>query len=525
MFKRFLPALFLFLILTSTTFVFYLSDINKYGPTWDELIFHRETGKRYYNFLKTKDLAPIMNYGESSWFPPIAPTLGHFFVESSYIEKFFPDANDRFHIAGIIFGSLTVGIVFLISFILTGSYLSGIFASVLLAFQTQFITFSHNNIRDAGLAFFYSITILSFLITAYTGKYTAGFLICGFLTGLATATKQNGAFLVFIGTVYFLNLRSTGFIKKTAGIIYYIFIAIWTFILFWPYFWVNTINHFQQAWHFLTDPKIIAGNTVFFDKEYSSMKSIPVFYPFIMLFLLHTPLLSLTAFSGLLKTFIDFLKGKKSGIIFLWIFLPLARFFIKTSSISYDQIRHFFEVVPAIPVLAVLFVHFLVKRISFKSLAVKKAAYIAGTGWLLITTFYNIYLVFIYRPYGTAYFNMLAGPPDYVNHAFDVEYYGNVYRAAAGYLRSNYPKTVRYYTAGLGAHILVQNGLQNPMTDDIGNDFEYVIFMNKQAWLRSNSYAMWLLKNKKPIFTIERGGKILFYQFLPYKDEYLKAGG
>jgi len=220
MFKRFLPALFLFLILTSATFVFYLSDINKYGPTWDELIFHRETGKRYYNFLKTKDLAPIMNYGESSWFPPIAPTLGHFFVESSYIEKFFPDANDRFHIAGIIFGSLTVGIVFLISFILTGSYLSGIFASVLLAFQTQFITFSHNNIRDAGLAFFYSITILSFLITAYTGKYTAGFLICGFLTGLATATKQNGAFLVFIGTVYFLNLRSTGFIKKTAGIIY-----------------------------------------------------------------------------------------------------------------------------------------------------------------------------------------------------------------------------------------------------------------------------------------------------------------
>ena len=79
---------------------------------------------------------------------------------------------------------------------------------------------------------------------------------------------------------------------------------------------------------------------------------------------------------------------------------------------------------------------------------------------------------------------------------------------------------MRFYTAGLGAHILEQNGLTNPLTDEVKENFDYAIFMNKQTWIMGNDYVKWLLNNKKPVYTIERAGKILFYQFLPYKEEY-----
>ncbi|OGG03158.1 hypothetical protein A2W14_03605 [Candidatus Gottesmanbacteria bacterium RBG_16_37_8] len=516
--REYLIPLAIFFIITASTFLFYLSDHKSYGPTWDELIFHRETGKRYYQFLKSGDLGPIMKYGNSSWFPPVAPTFGYFFEQNELVKKYLPDDNDRFHLAGIVFGSLTIGVVYIISYQLTENYSLSILAAIILAFYPQFVTQAHNNVRDMGVTFFYSLTVMVMLVAVKYKRFFSGIMVTGFLIGIATATKQNGALLLILATIFFLRFgQNIGEVKLMAGLILLFVIFIWTFIAFWPFLWVNTIYHLVKTWLFLSDPKIIAGNTVFFDKVYASMKNIPVYYPYVMLFLFTAPILALTAGAGFIVSLIYFIKGNEKGLIFLWLFLPLSRFFMQTSSISYDQIRHFFEVVPAIPILAVLFIYFLKER--FKK--IEKIQVLLPI-WLLIITGYNIFLTFRYRPYGTAYFNMFAGKPSYVNHAFDVEYYGNVYREASKILRSRYGKNVRFYTAGLGAHILQQNGLTNPLTDNTEDDFDYVIFMNKQTWLRSNPYALWLVETQKPVYTIEREGKILFYQFLPYKEEYFK---
>lgn len=507
-------------ILFLGTLVGYVSDLTAYGATWDELIFHREVGKIYYEFLKTGRQDNFLKFANAAWFPPIAPTFGHMFVANNSLKKYIPDDTDRFHIAAIIFSSITISIVFLITYFLTRKISIAIIASILLASYPQFVTQAHNNVRDMGLTAFYSATILFLLLTVIKKKKLYWLDLAALIAGLTIATKQNGAFLIFIGLVwYVINIKKLKLRFLLTGIFLFVVLAGLTFFIFWPYLWVDTWKHLQLVWHFLNNKSVIAGSTVFYDRIYTSMDNIPVYYPWVMLFILTPPLLGLFAIGGLffsLKSL--FQKNKNYSLIFLWIFIPLSRFFFPRSSIAYDQIRHFFEVVPGLIILAGIAIFEIYKWLLSKN-RIWRVVFVEIVSVLII---YNFTVMLTYRPYGTAYFNIFAGPPEYVNHAFDVEYWGNVYREAGLYVKKAYGEDKKYYTAGLGANIFEHNGFKGKMTDDSSDDFQYAMFMNKQSWLRGNSYALWLINNKKPIFTIERGGKILFYMFLPNKEEYMK---
>lgn len=499
--------------------VIYLIDLTAYGATWDELMFHLETGKRYVTFLKTKDIKPILLYDKSSWFPPIAPTLGYLFVDNKLIEKYFPIETDRFHLAGILFGSLGVGTTFLITFILTKKISVSLFSALLLATNAQFVTQLHNNIRDTGLMFFYSFSILLLLLWLISKHKLFLSFVCGIVAGLTTDTKQNGGLLIFITLVWFLiNLKKIGWRNFTIFSFVYFFSFVTAFLIFWPYLWSDTYLHLLSVWNFLTDPSIIAGPALFYDKVYISLKNIPFYYPWVMLSILHTPPLLVMAITGLFISLKGLFSKQKTALIFLWIFIPLSRFMIPKSAIAYDQIRHIFEVIPSIAVFAGIALSFFLDNYSYRK-NFKKGIVVAA----LIVLFYNFLILQRYRPYGTAYFNFLAGPSSYVNHAFDVEYFGNVYREAANYLNTAYTPDTKYYTAGLGAHILVNDGLKNYKTDNMEDDFDYVIFMNKQTVIRNNSYIRWLVDTQKPIFTIQRDGKILFYLFEPNKDGFIRS--
>ncbi|OGG20694.1 hypothetical protein A3D03_00090 [Candidatus Gottesmanbacteria bacterium RIFCSPHIGHO2_02_FULL_40_13] len=499
--------------------VIYLIDLTAYGATWDELVFHMETGKRYVTFLKTKDLKPILQYENSSWFPPVAPTLGYLFVDNKLIAKYFPIESDRFHLAGILFGSLGVGTTFLITFILTKRISVSLFSALLLATNTQFVTQLHNNIRDTGLMFFFSFSILLLLLWLISKHKLFLSFACGIVAGLTTDTKQNGGLLIFITLVWFLiHLKKTGWRNFTVFSFVYLFSFVAAFLIFWPYLWSDTYIHLLSVWNFLTNPSIIAGPALFYDKVYISLKNIPFYYPWVMLSILHTPPVIFMAIVGLFISVKGLFTKQKTALILLWLFIPLSRFMIPKSAIAFDQIRHIFEVIPSIAVFTGIALSFFLDKYSYKKNFKK--------GIVLITffvLFYNFLILLRYRPYGTSYFNFLAGPSSYVNHAFDVEYFGNVYREAANYLNTAYTPDTKYYTAGLGAHILENGGLKNYKTDNMEDDFDYVIFMNKQTVIRNNSYVLWLVNNKKPIYTIKREGKILFYQYLPYKKEYYQT--
>ena len=520
--KKQLVVVLIFLGIVLATGAAYVSDLTLYGPTWDEF-FHRPTGQRYLTFLKTRELQPLAEPENASWFPPVAVTVGAMFVESSTAARFFSQEYDRFHLGAILFASLTAGFVFLIGYRLTERVWVGLLAALLLATHPQFVTHAHINVRDMGLQSLYALTILILLLAV---QVTRGgvfvILLAGLAGGLATDAKQNGAFLIFIGLAWLLlHARQLGLRRWLAWSAVYGLGFVAGFFLFWPYLWFETGEHLKQVWRFLTDPAVISISTTFHGVVYWSAKDIPFYYPWAMLTYLTPPVFMLLAWAGLIAVVIRAVKGDLKILLpFLWIFIPLARFFFPKSAVCYDQIRHILEVLPAMAVAAALLVWMLAEWLQPKRWG-RAAVVVLALGTLA----YNGLVIARYRPHGCAYFNRLAGDGDYVTRSFDVEFWGNVYREAARELNRRHPPNTRYFLAGLGGHIIKEAGLQGDPTDNLDEDFQVVAFMNKQNYLRNSEYAVWLVREKKPTFTIERDGKVLFWEFEPHREEYRAATG
>lgn len=519
MWKRKSLQLFLvFAAIVFSTFLLYKADLASYGVTWDEF-FHRGTGQMYTEFLRKHDLSTILKEEKSPWLPPLASTIGYIFLENETLRRFIPVGVDRYHLSAGFFGSLTVGFVFLIGYFLFQNIIIAIVPALLLATHTQFITNAHTNVRDMGMTMFFTFSILVLLLTIISRRRLYWMSFSGILAGLTTDAKQNGLMLLIIGFIWFsINIRIIGVKKFIAGTLLFVSLYIITFFLFWPFMWVDTVSHLISAWKYLSEPTVIAGTLTFYDRIYHSMKDIPVYYPWVMLAIVTTPIISLLAASGLVLSLRSyFLKDKKQLILFLWIFIPLARFFFPISSISHDQIRHFLEVLPVIPLAATATLCF--GYLKSPNTNLLKAVM---TLVIIIALLYNVSVFWRYKPYGNAYFNFMAGPSYYVNHAFDIEYWGSVYREAVSVLSNRFDKNTVLFSPGMGVGLFLDNGYKGKLTEDFKSDFDYVFFMNKQNWIRQRPYLLWLLANKKPAWTIEREGKVLFYLFASYKEEYLK---
>lgn len=509
------------ILLVMSSFAVYVSDLTSYGPTWDEF-FHRPTGKRYLNFLRSGNKEEMLSAQTASWFPPVASILGELFIENNTLKNIYPSESDRFHLAASVYASVTVATVFLISFLIFKKLWLSLAASILLFFHPQFAVQAHNNVRDMGLVMFYTLIVFTLLLSTRGKGSLLWTALSGLLTGLAIDSKQNGLYLIFIATIWFLLNRKTLGRWLLPAVFLYLFSAVISFFIFWPYLWFDTVKHLQLAWQYLRSESIMAGSLTFYGQTYFSMRNIPFYYPWVMLLIVTAPLISATFAIGLFISFIKLKEVSGKSMLFLWMFIPLSRYYIPSTAISHDQIRHFLEVLPAVPILACLTLSYLYKIAQNYKL---KYLTISTHILLAVMILYNTYLYFIFRPYGSAYFNFLAGSPDYVTRSFDVEYWGNVYREAAGYLNGKYGTDITYYVPGLGTHLLLENGLKGKITEDFDDDYDYVIFMNKRNWINDRPQLVWLLSHKKPVYTISRGGKILFYQFEPFREEFLSVSG
>ena len=510
--------LFIALLLTLAVFAVYLQTLTDYGPTWDEFM-HRQTGQTYINYFRTGEMMELGNWDDWSWFPPVAVTFGTSLINFEPLKAIYPLDVDRFHLAAVIFASVCIGMVFLIAHRLTDDLGISVFAAGLLASYPQFVAHAHMNVRDIGLTMFYSLTIYILLIAVSSRRPVLMAAVAGLAGGITTDTKQNGAFLLFIGLIWFtLHLRRLGMRKWLLMSVMFGVFFTGAFFAFWPYLWEDTTRRLGLVWHFLTTPEIIAGSTIYFDRVYTSMKDIPVYYPWVMLFIFTPPLMALAVITGLFKSVSSILRDKKEFLIFLWLVVPLSRFLFPFSSISYDQIRHFFEVVPSLAVLAALGLWWL----SHSLPRAVRLPLIGFAGAFLLA--YNIGLSAAYHPFGTAYFNRFAGPPAYVAQAFDVEFWGNVYRQAVPRINAlDSAGKYTYYTGAMGTHLWKENGFLGTLVDDQHLEYDYVVFMNKQALIRNIPYLQWLVADKDPVFTISRGGVPVFYMFPAHRQEFLST--
>ena len=75
----------------------------------------------------------------------------------------------------------------------------------------------------------------------------------------------------------------------------------------------------------------------------------------------------------------------------------------------------------------------------------------------------------------------------------------------------------------MGTHLWKENGFLGTLVDDQHLEYDYVIFMNKQALIRNIPYLQWLVAGKDPVFTISRGGVPVFYMFPAHRQEFLST--
>lgn len=504
----------LFIFFSALTFL--LFSIHDYGETYDEA-FYRCTGEAYLGFFRTFDFQPISSI--SVELPTWAGTLGAFFTKQSFLFPEYPD-TDRFHLVACLSSALALTVVFNLTFLHTKSLTLALFSTLLLLFYPQFFIHSYFNSRDMMLMAFYILTI--FLLFLFQLRKRLLFLFLAALTaGFTFDIKFNAIFLIPIACFFFFSVVKN---KGRAPVFFLAFCLIFavSVILFWPYLWLNTVDHLIAIIDFLR--KFKRGETVFFDKIYFSHKNIPWFYPFVMLALFTPFPMLLMTILGIGTVLKDCLSDKKrNGVIFLlWMFVPLSRFFFAKMAFAYDQIRIFLEVLPSLAVFAAIGFYTLFRLVSIRKLFSEKLikTMFLFLGVLIIS--HQAFLIKLYHPYETAYFNFLAGPSVYVNHAFDVEYWGHVYRETVKVLKNRYPEETVFYMPGeFGYHLLMANRFPYKLIVEFDSPFDYVIFMNRKSFWYRHPYLVWLIENKKPVFTIERERKVIFYQFRPHKKEYL----
>lgn len=503
--KKSLVFSFTIFFISLTTLLFFIRD---YGETYDEA-FYLGTGEIYIKFLKTfdnKDILKITNVELPSW----AVTAGAFFAKS----KLFPNliSSERFHLVAAISSAVVVTVIFNLIYIYTKSLLASFFGSSSLLFYPQFFIHSLINSRDMALVAGYSISILLLLLFL---KYRRNvFLISSAVTsGFTFDIKFNAVYLLLIVlfslSIYIKNIKKAIFFFLIFSVIFLISVFI-----FWPYLWFDTKSHILAILNFFN--RFYRGETVFFGKIIFSHQNVPWYYPLSMLAIFTPPPLLICVFIGIASILKNLITRKTdlSAVFLIWFSVPLLRFFIPKSSFAYDQIRHFLEVLPTLSILGALGLFYLYEKLNKSKILIVLS---------ILIIFYQIYLVGIYHPYQTAYFNFLAGPSFYVNQAFDIEYWGHVYKEATRSLKNRYPKdTVFFMPSSFGYHLLGANQFPYKLTEKIDDKFDYVIFMNRKSFWYKDPYLTWLIKNKKPIFIIERQGKVIFYQFKPYKREFLK---
>lgn len=289
-----------------------------------------------------------------------------------------------------------------------------LFGCIILATTPRLFGDSFHNNKDIIFLSIFIITSYSYfkLIDSDKLKYL---IVFSLLSALATSTRLFGMIfpLIFL-FVYFLSVLSNKKeLKKINKLFIYIFLYLIFLFLHWPYLWVDPINKFFSLLNNLDSfgPAVVYFNDTFYNSNLLPYHYLPLWILIstpvvnILLFLFGFYLISKIFISKLIyiekiKSKYDFWDSsnqKKDFIIYLIfiIFIILGIFFV---SKHYNSWRIFYF-------LNFFFVYF--ACYFLKNFSKKKYLKIFVI-LLIFTTSFNFYRLFIYHPYQSLYFNVLA---------------------------------------------------------------------------------------------------------------------
>ncbi len=318
---------------------------------------------------------------------------------------------------------------------------AGVLSALSLALMPRFIGDSQNNIKDAPMAILFMITML-FYYRAVIMKSIWRYAIAGCFLGLTYCIKINALLVVPIILLWFLmtsTRRMYEYLRFIIGTSISVAAATLIVLLFWPYYRHETILRFVMMVHIFQHHPFslpvtymgqdIPGNRMLWH------------YPYVMLALTTPIFIMVGAFLGLIGAIFERKASKRGGrslvlLCLVWLLFPLA-----VQSLShapmYDGVRHYLNVLPA---LALLAGYGLIQTPRLLALDRWMQRGIATHGyWVLVCGMFAVLMSMnmALHPYEVVYFNELTGGVKGAYGRFDLDYWGQSLKAAAGWLNAH----------------------------------------------------------------------------------------
>lgn len=415
-----------------------------YGLTWDEPLqyeFAKDMYRYYTSFGEDKSVfdtskglwAPMQYYG--SFFDLLTVAFNDIFgIENEY---------DARHILNALFGAIGVLFIGLAARLLSGSWLGGLIALVLILLSPIYFGHSMNNPKDIPFAVgcfaavYFMIRLLKEL--PRPSFATLFLLICSIAFSVSI---RIGGFLLFFylflgfAVDWFGRLKnqdageSGRLFVRYLGYFLVLFFFSWILgIIFWPYALKDPINNTYEAFTKMSNFSFITSYENFEGKR-TLMSAVPWYYTF-KLIAIGTPLLILF---GALVQFLRFVFNDRKAfwwnalVVTMFVF-PIAFMAYKHSTL-YNGWRHSIFIYGNLVLLAALGLYFLLVNRN------KLIRYV-GIGCILVGGGNSLWWMLKSHPNQYVYFNEFTGGLKGAYGYYETDYYSNSVRQAVEWFVEN----------------------------------------------------------------------------------------
>lgn len=526
-------------LISAVYFLIHLFLMKDYGISWD-FHYHHYAGLYHIGLPvpAISDKAPVpfsppdprlTTQDPFGPFTQILPTLSYlFFYERLHLLPF--DAS--YNLPMVLFGSLGIGLLFLVVYEMFGALPAWLGALFLALFPVH-VAYLHTDMKDVPNAFAFALSLYLFWRLVHRGGW--GRLAAAVVSfAIAFNIKINSILIPVVCTGYCLWYLMLHRLKRLKWMILYAFCApLAAGALWWP-FW-------EEPWDKLMElPVFYSQNTLnmpvlFFGTIYRSGVNIPWYYPFGYI-AVTTPLPILV---GFLIGFIVlvrklFQRDDRSALLLLWFFVPIARYMTPHTG-AIDGVRHFLEIVyPLCAIAAVgwatiilyvtgpaFSVGWRIRRASLPDVlfrAVPLAARRAKWGHPLSLIRYTVAFLGIimlssliwnnikFHPYQASFFNSLIGGIRGAQGNLDIDFWGTPQKEAVAWINTHAPPdaSVHIVMGQSSAAMYLRSDLLAAANSTSKEESDYTVLLNRESFFglyTARPYLEDAQRNNRIVFT------------------------
>ncbi len=448
-----------------------LSLLPQYGPTWDCVQGELPYGERLLEYIRTGDerfLELLSREPE----PPVRQPHPDFSARRFESRQVYPVAGllsaascrllwSRWnavpalvaHHAVIVL--LTAGLLFVVTAFAARRFglLCGAVAGASLALSPRFFADSFNNLKDIPECSFYTFAVLScYAAMERREERLRWWVVAGAFTGLALAQKANALFIPVQMLLFWIGLRVLSRGREASGpslrglvlaglsflaVYYAVSPAFWTAPIEGPTQWIGQMLH---------------GNLAFGERASADAWWLKVSLAAPLLVLATTPPITLAL--SALGAFHPRLSIDQRLFLLLGVAVPVGRNLIPGMR-NIDGIRHFFEFLPMLSILAGLGASWLHEALRTRIGERTRTLRAAAVGLAITAILPSGIQTMRTHPNGIAYFNGLVGGLSgaqamHVPQATD--YWGNSYWQGSAWLNAHAERDA-FLLVPIGGHI------------------------------------------------------------------------